>query len=75
MLKILVESELEQDSFVSNSTHRLVSPTPTPTWKTYKDYFEVPFLQTTEEFYRHEAAGFLVRNSVCEYLKKVCIYS
>ncbi|CAF3711241.1 unnamed protein product [Rotaria sp. Silwood1] len=39
--------------------------------KIYKDYFEVPFLQYTEEFYRREAAYLLVHNSMSEYLKKV----
>ena len=37
----------------------------------YKQFFEDPFLQDTEQFYRVEAANFLSRNSVTEYLKKV----
>jgi hypothetical protein len=37
----------------------------------YKQFFEDPFLQYTEQFYLIEAANFLSRNSVTEYLRKV----
>ncbi|CAF3399706.1 unnamed protein product, partial [Rotaria sp. Silwood2] len=42
-----------------------------PTLTIYKDFFEVQFILDTEQFYRLEAATFLVHNSVTEYLKKV----
>ncbi|CAF4909860.1 unnamed protein product [Rotaria sp. Silwood2] len=42
-----------------------------PTLEIYKDYFEVPFLQYTEQFYRQEAANFLIHNSMTKYLKKI----
>ncbi|CAF4446915.1 unnamed protein product, partial [Rotaria sp. Silwood2] len=35
--------------------------------KIYKDYFEVPFLQHTEQFYCQKAAHFIVHNSMSEY--------
>ena len=37
----------------------------------YKAFFEDPFLQDTARFYRLEAANFLQRNSVTDYLRKV----
>jgi cullin 1 len=43
----------------------------TPTLTIYKDFFEIQFLQDTEQFYQLEAATFLVHNSVTEYLKRV----
>ncbi|CAF3045733.1 unnamed protein product [Rotaria socialis] len=51
---------------LTNSSH-ITSPTLT----IYRDYFELYFLHDTEQFYRLEAATFLVHNSVTEYLKKV----
>ncbi|CAF0844139.1 unnamed protein product [Adineta steineri] len=42
-----------------------------PTLTIYKDFFEIQFLHDTEQFYRLEAATFLVHNSVTEYLRKV----
>ncbi|KAG6853139.1 hypothetical protein C0991_006619 [Blastosporella zonata] len=37
----------------------------------YKDYFEGPFLEATEEYYKKESDSFLTANSVSDYLKKV----
>ncbi|KAG6848747.1 hypothetical protein H0H93_014413 [Arthromyces matolae] len=37
----------------------------------YKEHFEVPFLQATEEYYKKESESFLAANSVSDYLKKV----
>ncbi|CAF5071231.1 unnamed protein product, partial [Rotaria sp. Silwood1] len=62
-----VELGFWENSSVPNNSHQITSQT----LVIYKDYFEVQFLQSTEEFYRQEAADFLVHNSVTEYLKKV----
>ncbi|KAG6831984.1 hypothetical protein H0H87_003128 [Tephrocybe sp. NHM501043] len=37
----------------------------------YKDHFEGPFLEATEEYYKKESDSFLAANSVSDYLKKV----
>ncbi|CAF3249000.1 unnamed protein product [Rotaria sp. Silwood2] len=55
-----IEPDLNEDSFVPNYSHQKTSPT----LKMYKEYFEVPFLQNTEQFYHQEAANFLFHNSV-----------
>ncbi|CAF5173583.1 unnamed protein product, partial [Rotaria sp. Silwood1] len=62
-----IELGFEQNSSVSNSNDQITSPT----LKIYKDYFEVPFFQYTEQFYRYEASNFLIHNSISEYLIKV----
>ena len=67
ILKILVELGFAENSSVPSNNNPITSPTLT----IYKDYFEAQFLQDTEQFYRLEAATFLVHNSVTEYLKKV----
>ncbi|CAF4837528.1 unnamed protein product [Rotaria sp. Silwood1] len=66
VIQSYVELGFAENSSVPNN-HPITSPTLT----IYKDYFEIPFLQDTEQFYRLEAATFLVHNSVTEYLKKV----
>jgi cullin 1 len=62
-----VELGFSENSAPANTTSQITSPT----LAIYKDYFEVSFLHDTEQFYRLEAATFLVHNSVTEYLKKV----
>ncbi|KAF5371252.1 hypothetical protein D9758_004235 [Tetrapyrgos nigripes] len=36
----------------------------------YKDHFETPFINATEEYYKKESEAFLASNTVSEYLKK-----
>ncbi|KAF8885741.1 Cullin repeat-like-containing domain protein [Infundibulicybe gibba] len=36
----------------------------------YKEHFETPFLQATEQYYKKESESFLAENSVSDYLKK-----
>jgi cullin 1 len=36
----------------------------------YREHFEMPFLDSTEIYYKHESDGFLASNSVSDYLKK-----
>ncbi|TDL23149.1 Cullin-domain-containing protein [Rickenella mellea] len=36
----------------------------------YKEYFETPFLNATEKYYKNESEAFLAENSVSDYLKK-----
>ncbi|CAF2885200.1 unnamed protein product [Rotaria sp. Silwood2] len=71
LIRAVVQSYIElgfqENSSVSNNSHQITSPT----LKIYKDYMEVPFLQYTEQFYRQEAANFLVHNSMSEYLRKI----
>jgi len=42
-----------------------------PTLTIYKQFFEIPFLEDTKQFYQLEAANFLNEKPVSEYLKKV----
>ncbi|CAF4520663.1 unnamed protein product, partial [Rotaria sp. Silwood2] len=52
----------------TTNNNQMTSPTPTTI---YKEFFEVQFFQATKQFYRLEAATFLLHNSVTEYLRKV----
>ncbi|KAG2009878.1 ubiquitin-protein ligase [Coprinopsis cinerea AmutBmut pab1-1] len=36
----------------------------------YREHFEVPFIDATETYYKHESEAFLGSNSVSDYLKK-----
>lgn len=36
----------------------------------YRDHFELPFLETTERYYKHESETFLAANTVSDYLKR-----
>ncbi|KAK7470072.1 ubiquitin ligase (cullin) of SCF [Stygiomarasmius scandens] len=36
----------------------------------YKEHFEVPFIEATEQYYKKESEAFLASNTVSEYLKK-----
>jgi cullin 1 len=36
----------------------------------YKEHFETPFLEATEQYYKQESEAFLAENSVSDYLKK-----
>ncbi|KAI0264030.1 Cullin-domain-containing protein [Gloeopeniophorella convolvens] len=36
----------------------------------YKEHFEVPFLDATEAYYKHESEKFLAENTVSDYLRK-----
>ncbi|CAF3082797.1 unnamed protein product [Rotaria socialis] len=67
VIQSYVELGFAENSSLQSSNQQITSPT----LKIYKDFFEAPFLQDTEQFYRLEAASFLVHNSVTEYLKKV----
>ncbi|CAF4415805.1 unnamed protein product, partial [Rotaria sp. Silwood2] len=67
VIQSYVELGLIENASLSDNNHHTTSPALT----IYKDYFEIPFLQQTEQFYRLEAATFLLHNSVTEYLRKV----
>ena len=71
LAKIILSFLVELGFTENQSAPSSGSPTTTPTLAIYKEFFEVQFLQDTEQFYRVEAATFLVHNSVTEYLKKV----
>ena len=36
----------------------------------YKEHFELPFIEATEKYYKHESESFLAASSVSDYLKK-----
>jgi len=36
----------------------------------YRDHFELPFIETTEKYYKHESETFLAANTVSDYLKR-----
>ncbi|KAF7314218.1 CULLIN-2 domain-containing protein [Mycena kentingensis (nom. inval.)] len=36
----------------------------------YKEHFETPFLDATDQYFKHESESFLAENSVSDYLKK-----
>jgi cullin 1 len=36
----------------------------------YRDFFQVPFLETTRTFYKAESEDFVAGNSVSDYMKK-----
>lgn len=36
----------------------------------YHEYFETPFIQATEKYYKAESAAYVANNSVSDYLKK-----
>ncbi|KAF7358134.1 CULLIN-2 domain-containing protein [Mycena venus] len=37
----------------------------------YKEHFEIPFIEATEQYYRNESAAFLAKNGLSNYLKNV----
>jgi cullin 1 len=56
------------DSFVSLSIDE--SDLNKASLDNYKEHFEIPFLSTTEAYYKHKSDSFVVENSVSDYLKK-----
>lgn len=36
----------------------------------YRDHFELPFIETTERYYKHESETFLAANTVSDYLRR-----
>ena len=45
------------------------------TLEVYRQYFEKPFVNATEVYYKMESEKFLSENSVTEYMKKVPVFS
>lgn len=45
------------------------------TLEVYRQYFEKPFVNATEVYYKMESEKFLSENSVTEYMKKVLVSS
>jgi len=41
--------------------------------KVYNEYFEVPFLKATREYYKAEALFFIDSHSMLEYIRKVIL--
>ncbi|CAF3872290.1 unnamed protein product [Rotaria sordida] len=71
LIRTVVQSYIElalcENPLLPNNSDQITSSR----LQIYKDYFEVPFLQHTKQFYRQKATDFLRHNSISEYFKKV----
>lgn len=62
LLSGIISSYMEMDCYERQDPRK---------YNVYKEYFEVPLLQSTTDYYTKESAGYLESHKVIEYINRV----